>query len=67
MHWTNLPLSGVEICVWDEMDNIAYEGSTDKSGQIKILGLIPGNYTYKEARSPEGYIETNPSFLYYRR
>ena len=61
---TNLPLSGAEICVWDEMDNIAYEGSTDKSGQIKILGLIPGNYTYKEVRSPEGYIENKSKFSF---
>ena len=34
---TNLPLSGAEICVWDEMDNIAYEGSTDKVGKSKSL------------------------------
>ncbi len=53
---SNLPLEGVDFQVFDENNEVIYEGKTDALGQIVIEDLQPGLYTIKEILALEGYI-----------
>ena len=49
-------LSGAEFTLKDAQGNVVKEGiTTDKSGIVKVDGLVPGEYTLEETKAPEGY------------
>ncbi|MGH0442959.1 SpaA isopeptide-forming pilin-related protein, partial [Bacillus pretiosus] len=49
-------LAGAEFTLKDAQGNVVKEGiTTDKSGIVKIDGLVPGEYTLEETKAPEGY------------
>ncbi|NLY37505.1 MAG: hypothetical protein GX046_09790 [Tissierellia bacterium] len=60
---TGKPLAGAEI-------EIIYGGkakryTTDEKGQIKLVGLNTGSYTFKEKKQPSGYILEKESFVFF--
>ncbi|MGY4558041.1 choice-of-anchor A domain-containing protein [Bacillus thuringiensis] len=49
-------LAGAEFTLKDAKGNVVKEGiTTDKSGTVKVDGLVPGEYTLEETKAPEGY------------
>ncbi|MEC0903970.1 MSCRAMM family protein, partial [Bacillus anthracis] len=49
-------LAGAEFTLKDVKGNVVKEGiTTDKSGTVKVDGLVPGEYTLEETKAPEGY------------
>ncbi|WP_049131585.1 SpaA isopeptide-forming pilin-related protein, partial [Bacillus cereus] len=49
-------LVGAEFTLKDAKGNVVKEGiTTDKSGTVKVDGLVPGEYTLEETKAPEGY------------
>ncbi|MEM5611786.1 SpaA isopeptide-forming pilin-related protein [Bacillus thuringiensis] len=49
-------LAGAEFTLKDAKGNVVKEGiTTDKSGTVKVNGLVPGEYTLEETKAPEGY------------
>ncbi|MGX5386450.1 MSCRAMM family protein [Bacillus thuringiensis] len=49
-------LAGAEFTLKDARGNVVKEGiTTDKSGTVKVDGLVPGEYTLEETKAPEGY------------
>ncbi|MGQ8813759.1 SpaA isopeptide-forming pilin-related protein [Bacillus sp. NA_165.1] len=49
-------LAGAEFTLNDAKGNVVKEGiTTDKSGTVKVDGLVPGEYTLEETKAPEGY------------
>ncbi|WP_425332959.1 SpaA isopeptide-forming pilin-related protein [Bacillus nitratireducens] len=49
-------LAGAEFTLKDAQGNVVKEGiTTDKSGIVKVEGLVPGEYTLEETKAPEGY------------
>ena len=50
---TLLPDAHIEI--YDENEEIVYEGKTDENGELIIYELPVGRYTYKETSAPIGY------------
>ncbi len=58
---TEVPVPDVEFRVWkketDPEDGELYR--TDRSGVIRLEGLMPATYLYQETASAEGYIKDN--------
>ena len=50
------PLAGAIIDVFNENDELVYEGTTDENGQIIIRGLPQGKYYAVEKQAPKGYL-----------
>ncbi|MGM2509552.1 SpaA isopeptide-forming pilin-related protein [Bacillus cereus group sp. BceL035] len=49
-------LAGAEFTLKDVKGNVVKEGiTTNKSGTVKVDGLVPGEYTLEETKAPEGY------------
>ncbi|MDA2263631.1 SpaA isopeptide-forming pilin-related protein, partial [Bacillus cereus group sp. Bc200] len=49
-------LAGAEFTLKDAQGKVVKEGiTTDKSGIVKVDGLVPGEYTLEETKAPEGY------------
>ncbi|MFC9446290.1 SpaA isopeptide-forming pilin-related protein, partial [Bacillus cereus] len=49
-------LAGAEFTLKDAEGNVVKEGiTTDKSGTVKVNGLVLGEYTLEETKAPEGY------------
>ncbi|OWW09885.1 adhesin, partial [Bacillus sp. MB353a] len=49
-------LAGAEFTLKDAKGNVVKEEiTTDKSGTVKVDGLVPGEYTLEETKAPEGY------------
>ncbi|PFM51146.1 hypothetical protein COJ45_03255 [Bacillus cereus] len=49
-------LAGAEFTLKDTQGKVVKEGiTTDKSGIVKVDGLVPGEYTLEETKAPEGY------------
>ncbi|COQ24748.1 Collagen adhesion protein [Streptococcus pneumoniae] len=49
-------LAGAHFTLKDAKGNVVKEGiTTDKSGTVKVDGLVPGEYTLEETKAPEGY------------
>ncbi|WP_426940455.1 MSCRAMM family protein [Bacillus mycoides] len=49
-------LAGAVFTLKDAKGNVVKEKiTTDKSGTVKIEGLVPGEYTLEETKAPEGY------------
>lgn len=49
-------VNGIEIDLYDESDNIIYNGKTDEEGKIIIENLPYGKYYIKQKSVPSGYI-----------
>lgn len=49
-------INGIEIDLYDELDNIIYNGKTDENGKITIENLPYGKYYIKQKSVPSGYI-----------
>lgn len=49
-------VNGIEIDLYDEKDNIIYNGKTDEEGKIVIENLPYGKYYIKQKSVPCGYI-----------
>lgn len=49
-------VTGIEINLYDESDNIIYNGKTDENGKITIENLPYGKYYIKQNSVPSGYI-----------
>lgn len=52
-------INGIEINLYDESDNIIYNGKTDGNGEIIIENLPYGKYYIKQESVPSGYIINN--------
>ncbi|WP_283749675.1 MSCRAMM family protein, partial [Bacillus mycoides] len=49
-------LAGAVFTLKDAKGNVVKEKiTTDKSGTVKVEGLVPGEYTLEETKAPEGY------------
>ncbi len=48
-------LSGAYIEIYDENEELVYEGNTNENGELIIYELPVGRYTYKETLAPIGY------------
>lgn len=57
-------LPNVEINVYDENNNIVYNGKTDSEGKIIIEKLPYGKYYIKQIKVPSGYI-LNEEIVYF--
>lgn len=57
-------LPNVEINVYDENNNIVYNGKTDSEGKITIEKLPYGKYYIKQIKVPSGYI-FNEEIVYF--
>lgn len=57
-------LKDVEINVYDENNNIVYNGKTDNNGKITIEKLPYGKYYIKQVKVPSGYI-LNEEIVYF--
>ena len=49
-----LPDAHIEI--YNENEELVYEGDTDENGELAIFELPIGRYTYKETAAPIGYV-----------
>lgn len=55
---TNKPLEGAEFGLYDSKGNLIEQVTTNQDGYAKFTKDIPtGNYTIKEIKAPNGYIE----------
>ena len=48
-------LAGAEIAIFDSKSNEVYSGVTNENGELAVIYLAEGDYTYKELKAPEGY------------
>ena len=53
---TNLPLSNVEISIYNDRDILLYTGLTDEVGKIVVDNLPIGKYYYQETRALNDYV-----------
>ncbi|MBR5319180.1 MAG: Cys-Gln thioester bond-forming surface protein [Peptococcaceae bacterium] len=61
------PLTGAEFALYvkGEKDSIKVETfSVDVNGELKIEGLLPGEYRLRETKSPEGYSRLNQAIVF---
>ena len=52
---TGKALEGAELEILDERGQSLMCQTTDSSGLVEITGLLPGRYTFREIRQPNGY------------
>lgn len=52
---TNENLAGAEFVITDSTGKEVYRGTSDKDGLVVVEGLVPGEYSIQEVKSPEGY------------
>lgn len=48
-------LAGAEIAIFDSKSNEVYSGVTNENGELAVIYLAPGEYTYREVKAPSGY------------
>lgn len=48
-------LAGAEIAIYDVKDKEVFSGVTNGNGELAVIYLAEGDYTYKELKAPEGY------------
>ncbi len=53
---TKVPLANAEFTLFDEAGNAVKTDVSNANGVVKFDGLVAGDYTLKETRSPEGYL-----------
>ena len=52
---TGTKLPGAEIAIYDVKDKEVFSGTTNENGELAVIYLAAGDYTYKELKAPEGY------------
>lgn len=52
----NMPLAGAEFAIYDSAGNFIKSDTSNEKGVVKFEGLVAGNYTMQETKSPEGYL-----------
>ena len=52
---TGAKLPGAEIAIFDSKSKEVYSGITNDSGELAVIYLAAGDYTYKEVKAPTGY------------
>ena len=52
---TGTKLPGAEIAIYDVKDKEVFSGVTNGNGELAVIYLAEGDYTYKELKAPEGY------------
>ena len=52
---TGAKLPGAEIAIFDGRSKEVYSGVTNENGELAVIYLAPGDYTYKEVEAPAGY------------
>ena len=57
---TGKALEGAELEILDERGQSLMCQTTDSSGLVEITGLLPGRYTFREIRQPNGYLTSSP-------
>lgn len=55
----NMPLAGAEFALYDSAGNFIKSDTSNENGVVKFDGLVAGDYTIQETRSPEGYLLSN--------
>lgn len=58
-------LKDVEISVYNESDEIVFNGITDESGQVTISNLEYGKYYIKQVKVPSGYILNDEEYEFF--
>lgn len=59
---TKKALAGVEFTLLDKDNNELEKKTTDKEGKVVFDNLLYGNYSYKESKVIEGYVENNTMY-----
>lgn len=54
---TAAPLAGARFVISDDEGDVIHRGLTSQNGLIRIHGLEPGLYHYRETKAPEGYVK----------
>lgn len=62
---TNERLEGAYFKIFDNNDNLVYEGVTDCNGILNINNLGYGKYHFYEITSPDGYIINNKLYEFF--
>ncbi len=52
---TGAKLPGAEIAIFDSRSKEVYSGVTNENGELAVIYLASGDYTYKEVKAPSGY------------
>ena len=61
----NEKLSGAKFEIYNAGNTlVATTDSTDSNGEVKVFGLVPGTYTFKEIVAPTGYVKSNTSYTF---
>lgn len=50
------PLPNAHIEIYDEAEQLVFEGATDEDGELTIYELPVGKYSFKETIAPVGYV-----------
>ena len=53
---TGKKLSGAQIAIFDSKNQEVYSGTTNENGELAVIYLAAGEYTYKEVKAPSGYV-----------
>lgn len=61
---SDTPVAGAEIQIISEAGEAVYTGVTDANGEIRVNGLVPGKYTYRETKAPNGYALNTAEFSF---
>ena len=61
---SNESLSDIEINVFDEKDNLVFNGITNNEGQVVINNLPYGKYKIKQMKVPKGYILNEEEYTF---
>ena len=48
-------LPGAEITIFDSKNKEVFTGTTNENGELAVIYLTAGDYTYKELKAPAGY------------
>ena len=52
---TGAKLPGAEIAIYDAKNKEVFTGTTNENGELAVIYLSAGDYTYKELKAPSGY------------
>ncbi|NEN05743.1 VaFE repeat-containing surface-anchored protein [Diaminobutyricibacter tongyongensis] len=63
---TNVPLEGAEFTIYDHLNAIHDSQVTDASGYARFSGLVPGFYTVKETKAPNGFVASEAALAGYQ-
>lgn len=61
---TKMPLSNVEIAIYNDKDILLYTGITDEDGKIVVDNLPIGKYYYQETKALDDYVIDNNKYYF---